>query len=288
MIIVTGASGQLGHAIVERLLDRLPASAIGATARDPGKAAELARRGVRVQRADYTDADSLVSAFQGADQVLMVSSNASATGGDAVAQHRTAIDAAKRAGVGRIVYTSQMAASGGSLFLPGRVHAATEDVLAACGLKWTALRNGFYASTVPRIVGNALQSGEFPAPPDGRVAWTAHADLAEAAARILIEEGRFEGPTPRLTATEALNLDEVAAVLSEIAGRPVARRLVTLGEHEQRLLGFGLPRPTVDITLSMYSAAEAGEFDKAGPALAELIGRPPITLRSWLAGQAQG
>jgi uncharacterized protein YbjT (DUF2867 family) len=288
MIIVTGATGQLGSKILARLQERLPLSAFGATARDPGKAAELVRQGVKVHRADYREPDSLAAAFKGASQVLMVSSDAGATGGDTLGQHRIAIAAAKQAGVGRIVYTSQISAANNSLFPPGRMHAATEEMLAASGMKWTALRNGFYASTVPRSIGDALQSGEFSVPEDGKVAWTTHDDLAEAAARILLEEGRFEGPTPPLTAAESLDFTDIAALLTEIGGRPVARRVLTDGEHEQQLVQFGLPRPTVDIVLGMYRAARAGEFDKATTTLTGLIGRTPISLRYVLADLAAG
>ena len=103
MIVVTGATGQLGHAIVLQLLERMPADGIGASVRDPDKAAGLAQRGVRVRHGDFDDAASLAHAFEGATQVLVVSSNARARGVDALAQHRTAIDAASAAGAARIV-----------------------------------------------------------------------------------------------------------------------------------------------------------------------------------------
>lgn len=126
MIIVTGATGQLGRAIVKGLLRRVPATQVGASCRDPEKAAALAALGVRVRKGDFDDEATLTHAFEGATQVLLVSSNARAYGGDAVAQHRTAIAAARKAGARRLLYTSHMAASAASQFSPMLDHAATE------------------------------------------------------------------------------------------------------------------------------------------------------------------
>ena len=118
MIIITGANGQLGHAIVRKLLERVPAAEVGISVRDPGKADDLAALGVRVRRGDFADPGSLGHAFEGAAQVLIVSSNAASYGGDTLAQHRAAIAAARGAGARRIVYTSHMAAGSTSAFTP--------------------------------------------------------------------------------------------------------------------------------------------------------------------------
>ena len=123
MIIVTGATGQLGRLIVQELLALMSADQIGVSVRDPGKATDLAARGVRVRRGDFDDPASLADAFELATQVLIVSSNAAASGGDPLAQHRTAIAAAKAVRARRIVYTSHMGVSATSAFLPMRDHA---------------------------------------------------------------------------------------------------------------------------------------------------------------------
>ena len=278
MIVVTGTTGKLGRLIVEQLLRRLPAEEVAASTRDVGKANDLAPAGVRVRHGDYTDPASLVSAFEGASQLLLVSSNAAASGGDPLAQHRAAIDAAKSAGVRRIVYTSHMAASAGSAFPPMHTHSATEDMLRASGIAWTALRNGFYASTVPMLVGDAGSTGVLVAPQDGKVSWTAHADLAAAAAAILADEGRFDGPTPPLTASEAVDLDEIARILSNLHHRPIERRVITDEEQASIMAGRGVPPPVVATTLAVYRAARAGEFAAVDPTLAALIGRAPLTV----------
>lgn len=288
MIIVTGATGQLGRAIIEQLSALVPPETIGASVRDEAKAEGLAHRGVRVRRGDFADPDSLNAAFEGATQVLIVSSNARATGGDTLAQHRNAIEAAKAAGARRIVYTSHMAANANSQFPPMWDHAATEAMLADSGVAWTSLRNGFYASTVPMLIRDAAQSGVIAAPADGKVSWTAHADLAAAAARILAEEGRFDGPTPPLTASEALDLRDVAGLLSGVSGRPVRREVVPDAEQEARMAAQGLPKAVIDISLGMYRASRAGEFSTVDPTLQQLLGRAPVPLRDVLAGNSAG
>jgi uncharacterized protein YbjT (DUF2867 family) len=283
MIIVTGATGQLGRAIVERLVLRVPASRIGVSVRDVGKAADLEKLGVRVRRGDFDRPDELRHAFEGARQLLMVSSNAAAYGGDPLAQHRTAIDAAREAGAERIVYTSHMAASASSAFPPMRDHAATEAMLVASGAKWTSLRNGFYASSGIVLLGDALTSGVIEAPADGKVSWTAHADLAEAAAIVLADEGRFEGPTPPLTSAHALDLADLAAMAAELLGRPVRRQTITDDALRAKMATRGLPPHVAGIALGLYAASRAGEFAAVDPTLARLLGRPPIEMRELLA-----
>jgi NAD(P)H dehydrogenase (quinone) len=157
------------------------------------------QKGVRVRRADFAHPESLARAFEGASQILMISSNARAYGGDNLAQHGFAIEAARTAGARRIVYTSHMAASSASAFAAARDHAATEDMLRTSSVAWTALRNGFYASSGLQLMADFQKSGVIEAPADGKVSWTAHVDLAEAAAAILAKAGCYEGPTPPLT-----------------------------------------------------------------------------------------
>src|SRR3569833_3694482 len=145
MIVITGGSGKLGSQVVEQLLRRVPAAEVGVSVREPAKAGALAERGVRVRRGDFADPDSLADAFEGATQVLVVSTDE--TGEAALRHHAVAIDAARDAGAKRVLYTSHQAAAEDSLFAPMPDHAARWRSVAA-GTAFTALRNGFYASTV--------------------------------------------------------------------------------------------------------------------------------------------
>lgn len=288
MIVVTGSTGKLGRQIIERLLDLLPPDQIGASARDPGKADDLTKRGVRVRQGDFANPDGLATAFEGASQLLIVSSNAAAFGGDPLEQHRAAIAAGQAAGVRRIVYTSHMGASATSAFPPMLTHAATEAMLREAGIPWTALRNGFYASTVPILCGDAATSGVVKTAQDGKVSWTTHADLAAGAAQVLTQEGRFDGPTPPLTAGEAFDLGDAAAIITELQGRPVQRQIVSDDEQASIMASKGMPPAVIAMSLGLYRAARAGEFAAVDPTLTSLLGRAPTTLREMMVGHKAG
>ena len=281
MIIITGAGGQLGGAVLDNLLTRVPASRIGVSARDPQKLAGLEQRGIRVRPGDYADPAGLEQAFEGATTVLLVSANS--TGDDTVKAHTGAINAAVAAGAKRVLYTSHMGAGPSSPFPPMPDHAATEQVLREAGATTVVLRNGFYASTVPMLLGAALTTGELRVPQDGPVAWTTHADLAGAIARILAED-LFEGATPPLTGPEAVDMTRVAEIASEITGRPIRRVVVSDDEYRQSLVTAGLPGPAVTMLVGLFAAARNGDFGPADPALAELLGRPATSPEDYLRG----
>ncbi|MFE2373697.1 SDR family oxidoreductase [Streptomyces sp. NPDC059398] len=280
MIIVTGATGKLGRRIVERLLTRVPAGQVGVSVRDPRKAQALADRGVRVRRGDFADVAGLAHAFEGATQVLIVSVDK--MGEETVRDHRAAIEGAVAAGARRILYTSQMGAGASSHFQACRDHAATEDALRASGVPFTSLRNGFYAASALQLAGPGLESGEVALPVDGPVTWTAHADLAEATAVILADEGRFEGPTPPLTGGQALTFTDIARLATEVTGRAVTRTTVPDGQYREQLVGHGVPAESAQQLLGIFEASRAGEFTAVDPTLATLLGREPLGLRTFL------
>lgn len=280
MIIVTGATGQLGSQIVRRLLEHVPADGIGVSVRDPEQATELTARGVRVRRGDFTDPASLVDAFEGATRVLVVS--AATTGAEAVDLHTTAIDAAVKAGAERIVYTSHQAAAADSRFAPMVDHAATERYLAQTGTPFTALRNGFYAASIPWMIGQAVRTGELIAPADGPVSWTTHADLAAAAALILAGDTEFDGPTPPLTGPAALDLNDLAATITELTGRPIRRIIADDEEFAARMAAHGAPTERVALTMGIFRAARRGEFATTTADLDTLLGRPARSARTVL------
>jgi len=279
MIIVTGATGALNGATVDHLLQRVPATEVVVAVRDPAKAQRFADLGVEVRQGDYADPASLPAAFAGADQLLLVS--ASDPGADAVALHRTAIDAAVAAGVGRILYTSHQGAGLDSPFRPARDHAATEQLLADSGLPWTSLRNGFYAHSLNWLLGPWRQTGVITIPADGPVSWTARDDAAEAAAVILAAQGGYDGPIT-LTASAAPTFTEVAAVAAELAGREVSVAVVDPQEWVAAQVAAGQQEFLARFTLGIYLAAHEGRFAGVDPLLADLLGREPHTVRDVL------
>ncbi|GIO31323.1 MULTISPECIES: SDR family oxidoreductase [Paenibacillus] len=279
MIVVTGANGKLGRKVVEELLKRVPAGEIGVSVRDVNKAQDLQERGVRVRQGSFDDSESLLRAFEEASQVLMISSHS--LGEVAVRHHQTAIETAKKAGVRRLLYTSQMFSPATSHFPPMDVHAATEELLKSSGMTFTSLRNGFYAASAKMWMGDALKTGELIAPEDGPVAWTTHSDLAEATAVILTEQG-YDGITPNLTASEAIDMDGIASIASKILDRPIRRMVVSDDEYRNHLLSRGLPEAMVGMLAGMFQASRQGDFSQTNPALENLIGRSPVNFADFL------
>jgi uncharacterized protein YbjT (DUF2867 family) len=218
--------------------------------------------------------------MEGATQVLVIS--ASIRGAGAAAANKAAIDAARAAGAERILYTSHQAAARDSLFSPQLTHAEVEEHLAGSGVAFTALRNGFYASTLGYYLGDALETGLLVAPQDGPVSWTAPADLAEAAVVALVDDGALDGVTPPLTAPELLDLDGVAGILSDITGRTISRVVVDDEAWKAEAVGRGMPLPAADFTLGMFRAARRGEFAVTDPTLEALVGHHATSARAML------
>ncbi|MBE7210652.1 MAG: NAD(P)H-binding protein [Gluconacetobacter diazotrophicus] len=284
MIVVTGASGQLGRGIVEALLRRGTVGRIVASVRDPARASDLAARGVEVRRGDFADPGSLRAAFSGADRILLVS--ADKLGEEALRLHRIAIAAAREAGATRVLYTSHAGARIGSAFPPADQHAGTEADLSGSGLACTALRNGFYAESCLHLLGNALRTGELRVPEDGPVAWTARDDLAEANAAILAGEGGDDAITPPLTAARAVTMAGIATMASEVTGRTVRHELIPDAAWRDARIAAGVPPPYAEALLGVFRAARRGDFAATDPLLETLLGRPPRTMRDVLAAAA--
>lgn len=276
MITITGATGALNGATVDHLLERMPASEIAVVARDITKAQRFADLGIQVRHGDYADPGSLPQAFDGADQLLLVSSSDPAA--DGVALHRTAIEAAVAVGAGRILYTSHQGAALDTPFGPGRDHAATEQLLAESGVAWTSLRNGFYAHSLGWLTGPWRETGTMAVPADGPVSWTSRDDEAEAAAIIIASNGAHDGPTT-LTAAAAPTLDDIAAMASELSGRTISRVVVDDEDWVASQVAAGRPEMMARFTLGMYRAAREGFFAGVDPLLGTLLGREPLSAR---------
>ncbi|HEY0717058.1 MAG TPA: NAD(P)H-binding protein [Streptosporangiaceae bacterium] len=285
MIVITGATGALNGATVEQLLKRMPAAQIGVSVRDTARARHFADRGVRVRRGSYDDPAALLDSFEGADQVLLVSSND--PGADGAALVGVGIETAVRAGASRILYTSHQHTGTGSPFLPARVHAANEAQLADSGVAWTSLRNGFYAHSLDWLLGPWRETGAIATPADGPVSWTERDDEAEAAAVILAGERDFDGPVT-LTASATPTFADIAGLASALTGRDIARVVMDDDEWVAGQAAHGTPEGSARFLLGFYQAAREGSFAEAGPALGELLGREPRTVRDLLAERVAG
>jgi NAD(P)H dehydrogenase (quinone) len=278
MIVVTGASGQLGRLVIEELLKKVPAAEIVAAVRNPAALAELAARGVQVRHADYTKPATLEEAFKGADRLLLISSNQL---GQRTLQHGNVIAAAKTAGVGLLAYTSVLHADSSPLGLAAE-HRETEALLKASGLAHVLLRNGWYTENYLASVAPALQHGVFIGSAGaGRIASAARADYAAAAAAVLTATGQA-GKIYELAGDEAYTLAEFAAEIGRQAGKDVVYQDLPEAAFKAALLGAGLPEAIAALLAeSDTGAAQGGLFD-GGRQLSKLIGRPTTAFAAQL------
>jgi NAD(P)H dehydrogenase (quinone) len=280
-IVVTGASGHLGRLVVESLLERgVDPAEIRALGRSEEKLAPLATRGVQTAAIDFEKPDTLTPAFEGADALLLVSGSEV---GKRFPQHANAIDAAVKAGVGRIVYTSAPHATDTSLVLAPE-HAATEKLLADSGLPVTILRNNWYTENYVGQIDTASATGAIVASVgDGRVASATRKDYAEAAAVVLTTPGH-EGAVYELAGDLAWTFDDLATAIGSILGREIDYRAVSPEEHTSILIDAGLDEATAGFVVALDGNIREGALADAPGTLSELIGRPTTTLVDGLNG----
>ena len=267
---ITGATGQLGRLVVEALLRNGTEPAdIVAIVRTPSKGADLANKGVQVRAGDYSVPGAWGAALAGVDTLLLVSSSEV---GQRVPHHQTVIEAAKSAGVQRIVYTSILRADTTQIVLAPD-HKATEELLLASSLSYTFLRNSWYIENYTAQIGQYLaQGGITAAAGNGRIAAAARADFAAAAAAALTGAGH-ENKIYELGGTP-FTLGELAEVISAATGSPVAYNSVTGAELVAILTNAGLDAGTAGFVAALDEATARGDLDTDSTDLVTLIGRP--------------
>ena len=269
-IVITGATGRLGRHVISSLLRldvQLPD--LVAAGRDEEKLGALRELGLATVRADYTEPATLDEAFAGADTVLLISSSEV---GIRVPQHRNAVDAAVRAGVSRLVYSSALGADRGKLLLADE-HLATEEAIAASGLPFTILRNGWYTENFEPALRHAETTGVVLASAgDGRVASATREDYAEAIASVLAQDGHA-GQTYELSGDVAWSFDELAAALTEVLDREVTYRRLTPEQHLAELERTGVDESTARFLVALDANIEDGALDLVTGDLSRLLGR---------------
>ncbi|GAA2702623.1 SDR family oxidoreductase [Actinoplanes palleronii] len=284
-IAVTGATGHLGRLVVEALLSRgVEPSSIIAAVRSPEKAAGLLARGVQVRAADFDKPETLATAFAGVDRLLLVSTSSP---GSRLAQHHAAIEAAKAAGVGFVAYTSILRADTTPVLLAAD-HKATEEALAASGLKHSFLRNGWYHENYTAQIPTATANGGFlGSSGEGRIAGASRADYAEAAAAVLVADDvksvyELGGDTP-------FTMAELAAEVSKQTGTEIGYSDVPADQLVTILAGAGVPEGFAAILADTdVHIKENGALDNPGSDLRELIGRPTTSLSDAVAAALKG
>jgi NAD(P)H dehydrogenase (quinone) len=271
---VTGASGQLGRLAVQELMSRgVPAADIVAVVRTPSKADDLARSGAHVRAADYSRPQTLGAALAGVDRLLLVSSSVP---GQRAAHHTNVIEAAKTAGVSRIAYTSILNADDTTNPLAGE-HQDSERVLRAADVPFTLLRNGWYTENYTGQLGQYLQRGEIVgAAGHGRISAATRQDYAAAAAAALLQDEE-DNRTYELGGP-AFDLAELAGVISEVTGTPVAYRDLPVEEYASRLREAGIDEENARFVAALDASIAHGDLETSRQDLARLLGRPATPL----------
>jgi len=284
-IIVTGATGPLGSAVINSLLKKTSSDHIVALVRNVDKAAGLAARGVEIRTGDYGDQASLVSAFSDIDRLYFVSGNDIA---HRMPQHENVVRAAKEAGVRQVVYTSfqhkdETAAS--PIAFVAKSHLQTEQLLKASGLVYTILQHGIYADMIPVFAGPQLLETKTLYQPagDGRTAFAVRTDLAEAGANVLLDTtGRYNNKTLVLTGAEAISYHEVVKSISEVTGLSIGYHSPSLEEFDTTLTGAGVPAEIIGLVAGFATAIKIGEFDRVSNDLEQVLGRKPVRTAEFL------
>jgi NAD(P)H dehydrogenase (quinone) len=279
-VVITGATGHLGRLVVESLLGQgVPARDITAAGRDTTKVKDLADRGVRVRAIDYDDPATLDDAFRDAGKILLISASVP---GQRARQHGHAIDAARRAGAGLLVYTSIANADTTTLRLAAE-HQATEAALRASGLPYVLLRNSWYTENYTAQIPAILQRGSLPGSAgEGRVSAATRADYAAAAAAVLASDGQA-GRVYELGGDQAFTLAELAAEISAQAEQPVSYRDLPEAEYAQLLTGAGVPEPAAAILADADRGLARGDLYVGSGHLRQLTGRPTTSLHDAVA-----
>ncbi len=273
MFVITGATGKLGQHVIASLLTSVPADHIIAAVRNPAKAVNLTALGVQVRQADYNDGASLDAAFKGATKILLISSSEV---GQRAQQHQNVIDAARRAGVALLAYTSVLRADTSPLGLAAE-HVITEAAIRASGLPYTFLRNGWYLENHTEHLAPVLEHGVvLGAAQNGRFSSAARADYAAAAAAVLTADK--PQAIYELAGDHGFTLAEYAAEVARQSGKAIVYKDLPQADFKAALVGVGVPEGFADLLADSDAGAAKGALEDNGKQLSALICRPTTRL----------
>jgi NAD(P)H dehydrogenase (quinone) len=281
-ILVTGATGPLGGAVVAELLKNTSAANISILARDPAKAAGLQEQGVTVLKGDYNDYASLVAAFKGIDKLYFVSGNDVAS---RIPQHENVVAAAKEAKVGHIFYSSfdrktENDSSPIAFVTAGHLH--TEALLKASGIHYTILKHSIYTDMLPYFMGDkVLETGVFLPAGKGKVPFASRTDMGIAGAKLMLGTGH-ENKWYQLAGDVSYTFDDIAAILSELSGKPVSYVSPSQEEYTTQLSAAGVPGEMAHVFGAFAQSMKQGEFDLPDTTLEKILGRKPESVKEYL------
>ena len=277
-ILLTGATGKFGSKVIETLLKTVPASQLAVSVRNTEKAEGLRLRGVEVRQGDFDKPETLTSAFEGIDRLLIISAD-----GDnetRIRQHANAVAAANQAKVKFIAYTSLGNANESSLSL-AQVHRATEAAILNTGIPYSFLRNNWYLENeIGSIQGVLAGAPWITSAGSGKVGWALQQDYAEAAAAVLSGSGH-ENTVYELSG-KARTQEELAAVLGTVLGKEVTVQQVDEDTYAETMKGAGLPDFVIDILVDIQKAIRGGALDIEKSDFEKLLGRPITPIKQAL------
>jgi NAD(P)H dehydrogenase (quinone) len=269
---ITGASGQLGTALVRHALDRTSATNIIAITRNPGKVEPFSQQGIEVRAGDFSQPSALAAAFRDIDRLVIIPTT-ELQPGVRIQQHKAAIEAAAGSGIQHLIYISTVSPRpdpNNSLF---DSHFATEHALIASGADWTILRMSVYTDAFLDAAKRAAASGSYAAVPGAPAAYVVRDDLAAAAAGILCTPGHV-GITYHATGPASLTQPEIADAIAKASGKPIPFLAITEEQQRAGLEAAGLPPAVVSTILGFQAALRAGAFDLVTGDVARLSGKP--------------
>lgn len=269
-ILVTGATGKLGSKVVEALLNQVSPDQLAVSVRDPGKAAGLSARGIEVRQGDFDRPETLEQAFSGIDRLLIISADGD---NDArIRQHTHAVEAAAKAKVGFIAYTSVGHAQESSLFL-APVHSHTEKAILATGIPYSFLRNNWYLENELSSIQGVLAGAPWvTSAGDGKVGWALREDYAAAAAAVLAGDGH-ENTIYELSG-KPLTQAELAAALGTVLGKEVPVQQVDDTAYGEIMKGAGVPDFVIPMLVAIQEGIREGTLDVESSDFEKLLGRP--------------
>lgn len=244
-IVITGASGSYGRLVTELLLEKIPASDLILVTRNPASLAPLAARGAQIRSGDFDKPETLAQALAGAEKMLLISTLA--VGRRRQQQHRAAVEAAGRAGVKHVVYTSSVGIHPRTPSLACLDHYATEELLRRSGMAFTFLRDAQYAEIIATMIAPmAIRTGKLVmSTSDGCMAFVSKKDCVASAAAALTTPGH-EGAAYEITGPELYTFADAAALASEFSGKRVEYVAVTPEEKLAFFDAAGVPRAYAD------------------------------------------
>ncbi|UJF35817.1 SDR family oxidoreductase [Paenibacillus hexagrammi] len=283
-LLVTGATGKLGNKIVETLLKTVPANELAVSVRSVEKAEKWKELGVEVRHGDFDQPATLDAAFAGIDRLLIISAD-----GDnetRIRQHTDAVEAAKRAGVGFIAYTSLADASDSTIFL-APVHRITEEAIRQAGIPYSFLRNNWYLENEISSIGAVLAGAPWlTSAGSGKVGWATQQDYAEAAAAVLAGKGH-ENTIYELSGP-LLSQEELAAALGTVLGKDVPVQQVDDNTYADIMKGAGVPDFVIPILVGIQQGIREGALEIRSNDFEKLLGRPVTPISEGLAGLVEG